>query len=170
MNMILNTTNRQRNAFDPFNNAAEIGMKVITPLFSNQRETILGTENEMVVKAEMRRRHEDDLREVEVLRAWLGVYHCRSPTLHRQERTDQPALLCLVIARSIALSGLGPWWVLDPGAARSALAPGYLLPRLRRWLSSAFPIRNSPTAIRNRQSVESSWRCQLLDMKQRLGR
>ncbi len=26
--------------------------------------------------------------------------------------------------------------VLDPGAARSALAPGYLLPRLRRWLSS----------------------------------
>jgi hypothetical protein len=24
----------------------------------------------------------------------------------------------------------------DPGASRSALAPGYLLPRLRRWLIS----------------------------------
>ncbi len=37
--------------------------------------------------------------------------------------------------RSIALSGLGIVASGDPGAARGALAPGYLLPRLRRWLS-----------------------------------
>jgi len=38
---------------------------------------------------------------------------------------------------SIALSGLRLGLV-DPGAARSALTPGYLLPRLRRCLSRSF--------------------------------
>ena len=33
-------------------------------------------------------------------------------------------------------SGVGERF--DPGAARNALAPGYLLPRLRRWLIGAF--------------------------------
>ncbi len=39
---------------------------------------------------------------------------------------------------SVALSGLGIPVCSDPGAAISALAPCYLLPRLRRWLYSAF--------------------------------
>ena len=33
---------------------------------------------------------------------------------------------------SVALSGLNSKWLRDPGAARFALAPGYLLLRLRR--------------------------------------
>jgi hypothetical protein len=39
---------------------------------------------------------------------------------------------------SVALSGLGILVRRDPGAARSAPAPGYLLPRLRRWLIGTF--------------------------------
>ena len=40
-----------------------------------------------------------------------------------------------VIYYSVAPPGLEGWLREDPGAARNALAPGYLLPRLRRWLS-----------------------------------
>src|SRR5437773_7292583 len=53
MNMIFNATNHQRNAVDPFNNTTEIGMKVWAPVLCDQRHSILGTENEMVVKTEM---------------------------------------------------------------------------------------------------------------------
>src|SRR6267154_5488987 len=41
------------------------------------------------------------------------------------------------VPASIALSGLNNFVLLDPGAARSARSPGYLLSRLRRWLSGA---------------------------------
>ena len=34
-----------------------------------------------------------------------------------------------------ALSARGTFWLGLPGVARNALTPGYLLPRLRRWLS-----------------------------------
>ena len=54
---------------------------------------------------------------------------------------------------SVALSGLHNLVGGDPGAARGALAPGYLLSRLRRWLSGAFVTERIRTERTRRERI-----------------
>jgi len=53
MNMVFDASNGQRHTLNSVNDAAEIGMQVYTPVFSNHGQAVLGTKNEMIVKAQV---------------------------------------------------------------------------------------------------------------------
>src|SRR5690349_6518992 len=58
MNVICNATDRQRNTVDSFNDAAEVSVQVGSPLRIDERQSVLRTEDKMIVKTKVSRRHE----------------------------------------------------------------------------------------------------------------